>query len=1708
MRTAKSEEIRPVAFERPEPPPSTRPQSPARPSTPLGAPDGLKAREKAGAEAVYTTANMAKRSDRGVFSKLKNYWKASKTTANANLGPLAVGTQTQHPIGRHNQVQAPRFDTDATVPLPNATKTGLAQAVQQALHQVETGQSPDAQAPGWAEQAAGTAKYWTQQALSVLAIGKGPESVPGDALAMFYGTQGFNGSQGGSAGPEAIVLSHLESLVHAEKAKATIHLATQASLPDGERLDTQEALQRLTDASKAAELQSKDKATAANAEMVAELVASAPEALHERLQAAADTLVAALNRGAKVPDVLGVELFINAARNTFESDPEAMVKAMEDLSHSSPARLVGLVNDAFQADANANTDAPAATATAQDPLLRLAVAIARPPAGEHLLDKMTDPPAMGARKTALRVAMRAMVEWEPLRQGAPGTTPAKADIGLLRAAVEHALQQVQPGSAPAVAPERDAAQREAFGCLQNGFTSKEKGSSYDRVRERLLQFSDGALDQTAQRNARAASGRFGRLQNWLTGGLPKAIVKNSTNLEGLLAPALPAIASWLPGAQPTMWRKSVMRKLTAAASENGMLPRRDEAVAALHRTAADMRAHLQTRTGADAAPAETLMLAVLEELKLGAHSNPPSQSTLKHLGKSLFQKVEAHLGAEGMARLSPELAANWQSLRGSRPNVGHLLRLLSEHIDLRAMADGTLSPTVVPTQVARGLRTDAIAHEAIDGFKDIAEVAHAAAQAESEPTQALADLMQASATVLAKVNPPAALRSLRIETFEAIENQLASAWLTTLPEGERPPWHQAIETLQERWPASVQSAWKAMKASGNDAGRLMRTLVDAASAVPWSVPAADPAAASTSHAPRSVADAVAAAAPALQALQRDVHVNRFELCVADTVTLFNDLRGPADAAEVMKSLAQRISLGEKIKSSDARLARLELGKAVSVTTATPELVTPIAGVGLGHERSMDLNMVGAAMQIQIATADSRNASVGLNLGVRGALGHKDHEFNLGDDEAGIALRFDMRFEAGGETSQTQGVSLRMQRTAAHEDALRRQFTDALIAMTQGGGLPPEGGAGPDPLAHLLEHFPALAVAELSNTKRSRTSELAVGANAMVRVRGSRERDDDDRRATRRAIGVGVQAGMSSSAQRSQSVQTESRSGLNVEEYKLSAQHRAEARASANASLGLVPASRHDPEKAAQARGAGVDVRKQLANSGVDTTLRITTRHGETWADQTQMIREFEDLDDFLAELEPRMHEFVSVLATRDGVPDATAAEKTGRAWLRLQDTLVQAAQASAPGMAFSVVTKLRPQAAEAYDKLQGLAQQAAEAGHKAAAAAEQATEAARRSTTESQQASAAIRRAAAAGQPTEALAQQANATRLRALAADQQSEAARLRTIAQTQEAKADGYRAKVRNLLNSHDAWIANNLQFKTKAKDEVSQSAALGILQGKAASESTRLHEFLPAGSQQVGRTPMQHAAAPEDHSARWSPKLPPVARNPIPESDPEQTTETEAIHPEALWRARAETQVSKMSAQANQHAQSLAARTNEAMNKKLAPETEVEEDPETVLQSSETSVPEQPVKPRRPTLGELFKAPFGDKHPLHELPRPPMSASPSFRDWVPEEAAVHQEGALTPPSTSSNAREAPQSYPLPLPPAGSPPPPLRGLRQATLSTSGTRPAPDQSYPLPTPQSVPASRPPERRSTPSAEPQSYPLPTPAQDRAAAHTPGSQPAT
>lgn len=1361
---------------------------------------GLAPHGATGAAAIYTTANMAPRSAKGLFARLQNQWKAGETAVHSSLGPIARDSRTQHPVNRLNQICAPRFDGGASVPLSHANSAGLTEAVQQAIGELQAaaGQPAGSGNPFETTGMAGKAANWARQALFTLAMGKGPASVPADALAMLYRHQGFQTHGGPGERTPPVVLDHLRNVANAEKAGAVIHIARQAQLPDGETVDSQGALQQLAAAKDAARQQAVDSANAVNAETAARLLGSVVPALRPRLQAACDTLIAALNHGHATPDTLAVELLADTARITFAQDPEGLVTAMEDLSRSHPAGLIGMVGQAFQPSALEHHAPPAA------PALQLACAVARAPGGHRMLARMTCPPASAAQQTALQVAMEAIVELQASRSKPTGTTVS--GIEWLRAAVSHAERAVNPESSPAV-PDHEARQQlVAFRGVQNGFMTNEPGSSYDRVRQRLQKFGDGALDQTSRRNARAASGPSGRFQNWMSGGLPKAMARSSSSMEGLLPSAVPALSSWLPGTRPTMWRKSVMRSMTTAASSNGMLPHRGEAVEALHRSAADIRAHLQARAGAHASAPEKLMLALLEQLGLGSEADapPPPQRTLKHLNKAFFQQVEARLDKEGLAGLPAGLRTDWLALRDTHPNAGHLLRLLCEHVDLRNLANGTESPAVAASQTARGLRTDAIAHAAIASFADIAASARSAA-GEGSKAEALSRLMQATASALAAVTPPAALRALRIETFEAVERQLTLDWLAILPEGKRPSWEEAREQVMDAWPDAVQGAWAAMKNSGGDAGRLMRALADAAVSAAWPLPRTEAGSGpgSATAPARAVADAVTRAAPALQLLQDDVHVNRFEMAVSDMVTLFNDLRGPADAAEVMKSLAQRISLGEQIKSGDARTARLDLGKAVSLSTSTPELLGPMLGLGLGREHSMNLSMLGAAMQVQISTADSRSADIGLKVGLRGGLGHADHEFNVGNGSAGIGLRFDLRLAAGGSTSTSQGVSLRMQRTAGHEDTLRRHFADVLVDLARAGNAPPDNGAEADVLAFLLEQHPALIVAEVTSTRHSRASSMAAGASATARFRGSEGQSAHVRKATRQAVGVGVHAGIGAIGQRSRSIRTESRSGLNVEEYHLSAQHRVNAQVGASASLGLVPASLHDPRKAAQVRGAAVGIQKQLTYGGVGTTLRMTTRNGETWADQTQMIRQFESLDDFLAELQPRQHEFVAAMAARDSRPGAEDAEKTGRAWLRLQDTLEQAAAASAPGMAFSVVCKLRPEAAEAYDKLKGLAQNAVEAND----------------------------------------------------------------------EDKADGYREKIRMLLDSHDAWVANNLQFKSKAREEASQSAALGVFQAKAASQTTRLHEFLPAGAQQVGRTPQQHAAVPRDHSGRWTPRLSPA-------------------------------------------------------------------------------------------------------------------------------------------------------------------------------------------------------------------------------------------
>src|SRR5207245_1617599 len=65
-------------------------------------------------------------------------------------------------------------------------------------------------------------------------------------------------------------------------------------------------------------------------------------------------------------------------------------------------------------------------------------------------------------------------------------------------------------------------------------------------------------------------------------------------------------------------------------------------------------------------------------------------------------------------------------------------------------------------------------------------------------------------------------------------------------------------------------------------------------------------------------------------------------------------------------------------------------------------------------------------------------------------------------------------------------------------------------------------------------------------------------------------------------------------------------------------------------------------------------------------------------------------------------------------------------------------------------------------------------------------------------------------------------------------------------------HRKDARALLWNDSAWTALNIQFKSKARSESTQTALLGILSTKIASETARLQLFFPLGKHKVGRTP----------------------------------------------------------------------------------------------------------------------------------------------------------------------------------------------------------------------------------------------------------------
>jgi hypothetical protein len=1365
---------------------------------------------------------------KGVFAKIAapfQNFRSGKATQMAALGPFGGASASETPGNTNHLVQMPRVSGDGRVKIPGASAEAIVAEVEAAAENIGLERAAEQPEGGLAK-----VKWVFQQAASLLALHPGPKHEAADVVNLYIPTGASASGRDTNETPMlTVALDHLAAVAAGEKAKAALDLAAQVELPAGVSLELDDVAGRIQAERTAVRQKAHESAAAFNGVILEGLVQTVPATLQARVKAAAETLFSRLGAATVVPatlpagapDVMSAQVLSEAAKTAFGDNHEALTEALEALQDMPRATLGERISQVAS-----GTEGIQADGRLDDPALQLVATLSRVPGGQSMLAKLMPAPAdmaagaKAAHAEALRVSASTLSALQMARR--QGEVDPQQKAWLSRAAA-HASGVLGNPADPAMSKAERRRRHTAFRGVQSGFASNGPGSSYASVNSRLGDFSTGGMDQTQRRNQRAARSRFGRIKNWATGGLPKTL----EGWSGLIPAAVNAV-----GTQPTVWRKSVMRQLTKSAVANRMLPSRNEALSGLNRATADMRQGLLDRDGGTT-PAEVLMLKVIDALHLGT-DQPVNERSLKKLDSAFFTRVETGLpgGVEG---LGPELAAAWNALRGTRPNAGHVLTLLSAHIDIRSVLDGAPvdAQQVDMSQVARGARSDRLGHQAVAAFAELAPALRAVTETlravaehpgeivpeeeapdELASVESIAALVAATADALAAVKPPAALGALRTDTYEAIEISLARKVRDAAPADARPTWDEARELVKDSWPDAVKTAWNEMKHSGDDASRLMRMLIDETIPLMPTQPAGPATQEAAAAGVPTMRDAIIRATAPLQALQSDVHANRFELAVADTVTLFNDLRSERDAKAVMTSLSQRVSLGEKFKSADSRQGNVDIGKAITLAMSFQEIVSPMLGGGIGDERSMDLNMNGAAMQLWIGKTSTTNVSIGLTAGLRGDLGNDDHEFNIGEDgeEAGVALRFNLRAELGGEWSSTEGVSLRLERTGGHEDQLRRAFGDVLADLSNPQLDVDDGDDGdnepyPDVLASLLDRHPALAVADLSNEKRARTSELGAMANAMVRVKGAVDVPEDERKGRRRAIGVGASAGGALKTQRGSSDQTESQGRLTVEEHKVTQTHRGDLRAGLLTPVAILPGDKQQPEFNPQVRGTQLEARKQIYNSGVDKTMRLVERNGETWADQTQMIREYENVDDFLTDLEPLQHQYVALLATKDNVPDLSAAEKAGRAWERLNDTLQQAkagaATSAGSNMTHSLVTKLRPEAAQVFDGLEALALLADEAGR----------------------------------------------------------------------PEDASRHRADIAALLKSDDAWVANNLQFKTKAKGDASQTATLGFGQGKAAGESTRLHEFVPATAGGVGKSADKPIAVPQDHSGRWVPNLPPL-------------------------------------------------------------------------------------------------------------------------------------------------------------------------------------------------------------------------------------------
>ncbi len=1270
-----------------------------------------------------------------------------RSTYMPSFGPLTVVKANQKPNTPGQQIIEPRFDGPGTFHHTADEQDKVVDEVRQSVDTV--GQSRSARQGN-----ANKVKRFAQNVLTLGGCSKGAATLRPDVMNLAERTRiGANTETENGPTPDLQPLhTYIDTRADVEVVDVAIRFAEAGATGDQKTLsDVNKIKNELADKHDEAAGKMLEAAVEQRAAVLRSLQAGDMKIIHEAMNKVFPRLdkngIAVGQNGIRLPDVLASKTLAEAALRLFRDKPDQMSKALEGLSNATCEGLVKGIAKALEDTGAINADVGIV-----DPLTRLAVEIGGLEGGCKLLAEAmasTEPKGVEALRVALLAASTMQHEMR---------LPNNIDLAqqnFLQAAVRHSGRVIADEAGDSSKDERIA-----YRAVQNGIMSRGSGSPFERISQKLDAFTGRKLPDTAKRNARAASGRTGRAINWVS-----------------------SVAG-----ERTFWRKSNLRGVTADLGSNSMLPTRAEVIATLDITASDARLIIAERlkkAEGDPALLMRMMESVLDAVSLGKgkidRDSPLPEDPLKHLDRSFFESVESAMGPETMKCLPVAVKDAWDAMKETHPNVAHVLLLINEHLSLRDDIEAACKPGASLIQI--GARSDRLMLAAMEDFEGVAKRAQTVAKGE------MADLAVAVHEALVGIQSSAARLALRIDVLETVEFKLAREL------SQREGKTMSVDDVMATWPEELREKWVEIKSQSPDAGRLMRLVFD-------HIPGVASSAGDTN-------DVVTKAAASLARLQDDVHINRYEVAVADAVTTFNDVRCGRDAMGLMRSLTHRFSLGEKVRAAHAREVGVNVGRGISFVTSHGPLgmFSPILGLAHSYDDFVEMSMNGATMQMFIGNTESTLFFGGFAAGFRGMLGMDDHELNPHMDKVGVGARLDARWEGAREWALADALVLRVPRVTQQEDQMRREVGDILRDLVR------EDFDG-QRLEALLDGHERLSVGPVKFEKKTNMAESSVGT-AWIFRRGKKEsREQHD------ATGYGAQTYLSAKSQNQTYTQTEKGGALQIEEFKLSQQQRTEARFAVRMPESLLPSKDQrggfgmwapDTKANPQVKIAGYEVRKQLMNSGLESTVRLVTHKGATWAQQTQQIREFESFEDFLEEFGPRQHQYLTFLANQDPVPGATVHEKLARAHQRLKKVFEQAEREAGPNMVVTMVTRLRDEMGPTYDMLSALA----------TLAERDAEDAMRRGNHD---------------EAEDALARVAN-------------------------------HRRDVQALLLNDSAWTALNIQIKSKAKTETAKSPALGFFSAKTASETTSLQSFLPLAKHRVGRVPSIPSVIPGANSPLWS-------------------------------------------------------------------------------------------------------------------------------------------------------------------------------------------------------------------------------------------------